>query len=66
MNNEIGNLCMKYGTYIFDSLFKDINSIKGKLAKNKDAIKTLVDILKSDAIVKYINDTYNGSVIPFK
>lgn len=34
--------------------------------ENKDAIKTLVDILKSDAIVKYINDTYNGSVIPFK
>jgi D-methionine transport system substrate-binding protein len=34
--------------------------------ENKEAIKTLVEILKSDAIVKYINDTYNGSVIPFK
>lgn len=31
MTNEIGNLCIKYGTYIFDSLFKDINNIKGKL-----------------------------------
>lgn len=32
MTNEIGNLCMKYGTYIFDNLFKDINNTKGKLA----------------------------------
>lgn len=29
------------------------------------AIKALVEVLKSDAIVKYINDTYDGSVIPF-
>lgn len=34
--------------------------------ENKEAIKALVDILKSDVIVKYINDTYNGSVIPFE
>lgn len=29
------------------------------------AIKALVEVLKSDEIVKYINDTYGGSVIPF-
>lgn len=33
--------------------------------ENNEAIKTLVDVLKSDAIVKYINETYDGSVIPF-
>lgn len=31
MHNEIGELCMKYGTYIFNSLFKDINNIKGEM-----------------------------------
>ncbi|MCR4740330.1 MAG: transporter substrate-binding domain-containing protein [Lachnospiraceae bacterium] len=33
--------------------------------ENSDKIKALVDVLKSDAIVKYINDTYDGAVIPF-
>ncbi len=28
-------------------------------------IKALVDVLKSDAIKNYINDTYDGAVIPF-
>ncbi len=28
-------------------------------------IKALVDALKSDEITKYINDTYEGAVIPF-
>ena len=32
MNNEIGELCMKYGTYIFNSLFKDINNTQGEMA----------------------------------
>ena len=30
-----------------------------------DKIKALVEVLKSDAIVDYINDTYEGAVIPF-
>lgn len=34
--------------------------------ENNDAIKALVDVLKSDEIVKYINDTYDGGVIPFQ
>ncbi len=35
-------------------------------SQDKDAIKALVKVLKSDAIVKYITDTYSdGSVVPF-
>lgn len=34
--------------------------------ENSEAIKALVDALKSDAITNYINDTYDGGVIPFK
>lgn len=34
--------------------------------ENSDGIKALVDALKSDAIVQYINDTYDGGVIPFQ
>lgn len=34
--------------------------------ENDDKIKALVDVLKSDDIVKYINDTYDGAVVPFK
>lgn len=33
--------------------------------ENNDGIKALVDVLKSDDIVNYINDTYDGAVIPF-
>lgn len=34
--------------------------------ENDEKIKALVDVLKSDTIVKYINDTYDGAVVPFK
>lgn len=34
--------------------------------ENSDAVKALVDVLKSDEIVKYINDNYDGGVIPFQ
>lgn len=34
--------------------------------ENSDAIKALVDVLKSDAIKEYINNTYDGAVIPFE
>ena len=33
--------------------------------ENSDKIKALVEALKSDTIVKYINDTYDGAVVPF-
>lgn len=34
--------------------------------ENNEAIKALVDVLKSDDIKNYINDTYDGAVIPFE
>lgn len=34
--------------------------------ENNEAIKALVDALKSDTIKTYINDTYDGAVIPFE
>lgn len=34
--------------------------------ENDDKIKALVEVLKSDEIVNYINDTYDGAVVPFK
>lgn len=34
--------------------------------ENDPAIKALVDTLKSDTIKQYINDTYDGAVIPFE
>ena len=33
--------------------------------ENSEGIKALVDALKSDEIKNYINDTYDGAVIPF-
>ena len=33
--------------------------------ENSEAIQALVNVLKSDAITQYINDTYDGAVIPF-
>lgn len=34
--------------------------------ENNEGIKALVEILKSDDIKNYINDTYEGAVIPFE
>ncbi len=34
--------------------------------ENNEAIKALVDVLKSDKITKFINDKYDGAVIPFE
>ena len=33
--------------------------------ENNEGIKALVDVLKSDEIKQYINDNYDGAVIPF-
>ena len=33
--------------------------------ENSEAIQALVNVLKSDEITQYINDTYDGAVIPF-
>lgn len=34
--------------------------------EENEGIKALVETLKSDAIVQYINDTYDGAVVPFE
>ena len=34
--------------------------------EDNEAVKALVDVLKSDEIVNFINDTYDGGVIPFE
>lgn len=34
--------------------------------ENNEAVRALVDVLKSDAIKDYINNTYDGAVIPFE
>lgn len=35
-------------------------------SENNDAIKALVDVLKSDEIKKFIEETYQGAVVPFE
>ena len=34
--------------------------------ENSDAVKALVEVLKSDEIKKFIEDTYQGAVVPMK
>lgn len=34
--------------------------------ENNPGIQALVEVLKSDAIKEYINNTYDGAVIPFE
>lgn len=34
--------------------------------ENNEAIKALVDVLKSDDVKKYINDAYDGAVLPYE
>ena len=34
--------------------------------ENNEGVKALVEVLKSDAIKKFINDKYDGAVIPFE
>lgn len=34
--------------------------------ENAPGIQALVNVLKSDEIKQYINDTYDGAVIPFE
>ena len=33
--------------------------------ENNEGIKALVEVLKSDEIKNFINETYDGAVIPF-
>ena len=45
--------------------FVNVIAVKEGNEEN-EGIKALVEVLKSDEIKKYINDTYDGAVIPFE
>ena len=46
--------------------FYNTDSYKGMTKKTFfEAVKALVDVLKSDAIKQYIKDTYDGAVVAF-
>ncbi len=44
--------------------YVNVIAVKEGNEENED-VKALVEVLKSDAIKQYINDTYDGAVIPF-
>lgn len=44
--------------------YVNVVSVKADNANN-EGVKALCDVLQSEAIVKFINETYDGSVIPF-
>ena len=49
-----------------DAIQQYVNIIAAKDGnQDEDKIKALTDVLHSDAIVKYINDTYQGAVVPY-
>ena len=70
-----GNYAIEGGLHVKDALAVEANdglaaktygNIIATTAENKDneALKTLVEVLQSEEISKYINDTYDGAVVP--
>ena len=50
-----------------DAVKKYVNVIAVKEGnENNEGIKALVEVLKSDEMKKFINDTYQGSVVPYE
>lgn len=50
-----------------DAVQKYVNVVAVKEGnENNEGVKALVEILKSDEIKQFINDTYQGSVVPFE
>lgn len=50
-----------------DAVKKYVNVIAVKEGnENNEGIKALVEVLKSEEIKKFINDTYQGSVVPYE
>ena len=72
-----GNYAIEGGLHVKDALavesdqsvaaktYANIIAVR-KEDKDSDAIKKLVAVLQSDEIKKYINDTYNGAVVPIE
>lgn len=64
---SVGKDAIKFETSGSEAAKTYVNVIAVKEGnENTDKIKALVSALKSDEIKKYINDTYDGAVIPFE
>ena len=64
---SVGKDALAYETSDSEAAKTYVNVIAVKEGnENSDAIKALVDTLKSDDIKNYINKTYDGAVIPFE
>ena len=62
-----GNYAMEAGFSVAKDAEAFVNVIAVKEGnENKESIKALVEALKSDTIKEYINNTYDGGVIPFE
>ena len=63
-----GNYAMEAGLTVADDalLYESDDSEAAEGNENLPKIKALVDTLKSDEIKQFINDNYNGGVIPYK
>lgn len=64
---SVANDAIAYETSDSEAAKTYVNVIAVKEGNEQnDAIKALVEVLKSDAIKQYIKDTYDGAVIPFE
>lgn len=63
---SVGKDALAYETSDSEAAKTYVNIIAVKEGnENNEGIKALVDVLKSDEVKQYINDTYDGAVIPF-
>ncbi len=64
---SVGKDAIAYETSDSEAAKTYVNIVAVKAGnENNDGIKALVDVLKSDEIKTFINDTYDGAVIPFE
>lgn len=64
---SVGKDALAYETSDSEAAKTYVNIIAVKEGnETNEAIKALVDVLKSDEVKQYINDTYDGAVIPFE
>lgn len=64
---SVGKDAIAYETSDSEAIQTYVNVIAVKEGnENSDKIKALVEVLKSDAVKEYINNTYDGAVIPFE
>ena len=64
---SVSNDALAYETSDSEAAKTYVNVIAVKEGnENNEAIKALVDVLKSDDVKKYINDTYDGAVLPYE